>query len=98
MIFSNDLERVLKFKVICAVRINVLCCYFLAYFCQSKMKTPLPSLGKPKTLLPSYSRPMLDPDNDVNLSADITVGGVSLHFLSKFFYSLQVRRNVATKK
>ncbi len=48
-------------------------------------------MEKPRTLIPTYSRPIMDPDNiDMNLSADITVGGVSFHLLSAFIFSLQV--------
>ena len=84
------LSLLLSFIIIVIVILIVVicCCCCIQY----KKKTPLPSLKRPKkAMLQTFSRPIMDPDNiNVNQSADITVGGVSFHLLSKFIFALQV--------
>ena len=54
------------------------------------MKKNMP-FTKPRTIVPTYSRPTLDPDAlSADLGADITVGGISCIVLFKFVTTLQV--------
>lgn len=59
------------------------------------MKKESPVSTKPKTVVaPSYSRPVINPDDIIKvvLSTDLTVGGLSLTLLTKFITTMKVRQ------
>ena len=82
----------------CILCTCILCAYIMCslltkharLLCQANIKKKVP-LVRPRTIAPTFSRPMLDPEAlSADMGADIIVGGVSCTLLFKFVTTLQV--------